>query len=470
MATTTLIERLAAAPPAARTAMLAALSDHEAAALAYDWTGAWARESQKPPPGTWRIWLVQAGRGFGKSRTGAEWVRERVARGIARRIALVGETAADVRDVMVEGPSGLLSIAPPWDRPIYEPSKRRLTWANGAIAMTFSADDPEQLRGPEFDTAWADEIAKWRRPETWDNLLFGLRIGVDPRVVATTTPKPVPLVKMLVRDPACVVTRGATEENRRNLAPEFLGAVVRKYQGTRLGRQELGGELLEDTPGALWSLGAIEQLRVAAVPVELVRVVVALDPAVTSDEDSDETGLIVAGRGADDHGYVLEDRSLRASPAGWAQEAVRAYREHQADRIVAEVNNGGDMVEHTLRTVDARIPYTKLHASRGKQTRAEPIAALYEQGRVHHVGTFPQLEDQMTGWVPGLASPDRMDALVWALTELLGDEEIRVLGGTARPPSADEVEMIERERAESARQAVLEAVRTRGMFWPGEAA
>jgi phage terminase large subunit-like protein len=400
--------------------LLQSLSDEEAYSLLYDWRF-WARPKQLPPEGNWRTWLLLAGRGFGKTRTGAEWIRSLVETEQARRIALVAPTAADARDVIVEGESGLLAISSPWFMPEYEPSKRRLTWPNGAIATLYSADEPERLRGPQHDAAWCDELAAWRYPDAWDMLMFGLRLGKDPRVVVTTTPKPTPIIKALVAAKTTVVTRGSTFDNAENLAPAFLEQIVTRYKGTRLGRQELFAEILDDTPGALWNRGMIEELRVMKHP-DLIRVVIAIDPAATDDEESDETGIVIAGLGSDGHAYVLEDLSLKASPDGWATAAVTAYYKYEADRIVAEANNGGDMIEHTIRTVDKTVSYKKVHASRGKLTRAEPIAALYEQGKVHHVGYFGTLEDQMCTWAPGQKSPDRMDALVWALTELmLGD-------------------------------------------------
>jgi predicted phage terminase large subunit-like protein len=365
-----------------------------------------------------------AGRGFGKTRTGAEYVRAMVGMRRVRRVALVAPTAADARAVMVEGESGLLSIGPPDDRPDYEPSKHLLTWPNGAIATTFSADEPDRLRGPQHDLAWCDELAAWRYPQAWDMLMFGLRLGTDPRVVVTTTPRPTKLIKALIADPKVVVTRGSTAENRKNLAPAFLDQIVRRYEGTRLGRQELEAEILEDVPGALWSHAIIDATRVAIAP-QLTRIVVAIDPAAGSGEHSDETGIVVAGKNTDGHGYVLADLSGRYTPTEWARAAIAAYRAHSADRIVAEINNGGEMVEATIRIVDPTVSFAAVHASRGKVARAEPVAALYEQGRVHHLGALPRLEDQMCGFahdfdraVAGY-SPDRVDALVWALTELL---------------------------------------------------
>ncbi len=374
------------------------------------------------------MWLLLAGRGFGKTRTGAEWVRERVKAG-AKRIALVAETAADARDVMVEGESGLLSVC--WEgdvtrrgatlgRPLYEPSKRRVSWANGTVATTYSAEEPDQLRGPQHDTAWADELAKWRYEEAWDNLMLGLRLGDDPRSVVTTTPKPTRLLRRLIGDSRVRVTRGSTFDNRAHLPRAFLDGVVALYGGTRIGRQELMAEMLEEAAGALWRRAEIEALRVDRAP-ELKRIVVAIDPAVSAGEGADETGIVVAGYGFDEKGYVLEDLSGRYTPADWAKRAIEAFHRWRADRLIGEVNNGGEMIEHTLRAVDRGIAYRAVRASRGKQARAEPIAALYERARVHHVGALPQLEDQMVSWEPlgSERSPDRVDALVWALSELM---------------------------------------------------
>lgn len=421
-------ERFCRQPRASRAAALAALGDEESLALLDDWLF-WARASQLPPEGDWRVWLLLAGRGFGKTRSGAEWVRHRVETGVAHRVALVAPTAADARDVMVEGESGLLAIAPDDFRPHYEPSKRRLTWPNGAIATCFSADEPARLRGPQHDCAWCDELAAWRYAEAWDMLLFGLRLGEDPRAVVTTTPRPTPLLRALMRAPDTALTRGATRENARNLAPGFLAQIVRKYEGTRLGRQELEAELLEDAPGALWRRETLDRLRCAPQTVPaLRRVVVAIDPAASSAEGADETGIVVAGLGEDGQGYVLEDGSGRYAPERWACEAVALLRRHRADRIVAEVNNGGDMVESVLRMVDASVSFKAVRASRGKVMRAEPVAALYEQGRVHHLGAFAALEDQMCSFTADFdrsragSSPDRLDALVWALTELMVEE------------------------------------------------
>jgi len=393
-------------------------------ALESSW-GALARPNQLPPPGDWGVWLLLAGRGFGKTRVLSEMANGWATSGQAKRIAVVAATAADARDVMVEGQSGILECAPAFCRPTYQTTRRRLEWPNGAIATLYSAEEPDPLRGPQHDGAVCDELASWRDPSAWDMLMFGLRLGQNPRVVIATTPRPTKLVRQLLaregRD--LVVTRGSTYENRANLAPGFFNQIVSRYEGTRLGRQEINAEVLMDVPGALWSLDSIDAARREHAP-DLARVVVAVDPAASSHEGSDETGIVVAGKDDRGHGWVIEDLSGRYEPAGWAKAAINAYFRHSADRIVAEVNNGGDMVENTLRTLDANVSYTAVRASRGKITRAEPIAALYEQGRVHHVGGFPELEDQMTGFTADIdrgkmGSPDRVDALVWALTELI---------------------------------------------------
>ena len=423
--------QLAALEPDEQRARLDRLDAAQHGRMLDDWEF-WARPNQLPPPGDWRVWLLLAGRGFGKTRSGAEFVRARVESGLASRVALVGPTASDVRDVMIEGESGLLAISGEDWRPLYEPSKRRLTWPNGAVALAFSADEPERLRGPQHDLAWCDELASWRYAAAWDNLLLGLRLGSDPRVVVTTTPKPNKLVRDVLASPGTVVTRGATFDNAANLAPAFLESVVRRYQGTRLGRQELEAELLEDLPGALWSRDAIEAARVTAAP-DLSRIVVAIDPAVSSGAGADETGIVAAGLAHDGEVYVLDDLSGRLSPRAWALKAVAAYKKFAADRIVAEINNGGEMVEATLRSVQSDAPFRALRASRGKAVRAEPVAALYEQGRVHHVGGLPALEDQLCAFTSDFdraasgTSPDRLDALVWAVTDLMANRDAAIL-------------------------------------------
>lgn len=401
--------------PQQKSQTLAKLKPDERALVTWYWP-AWGREDQIAPDGDWNIWLIKAGRGWGKTRTGAEWVRSIARPGV--RIALVGPTAADARDVMIQGESGILAVCAPWERPVYEPSKRRLTWPNGAIATAYSAEEPDRLRGPQHTHAWCDEVAAWAAPDTWDMAMMGLRLGDKPRVLATTTPKPVPLMRKIEGSPGVIVTRGRTVDNAPNLAPSFLSGLMARYEGTRIGRQELEGEDLYDNPDALWQREALDAGRVQQAP-ELVRIVVAIDPAATSKESSDETGIVVAGLGVNGRGYVLADRSGRYKPDAWARRAVAAYHEFAADRIVAEGNQGGEMVEHVLSTVEAGLPIKIVHASRGKAARAEPIAALYEQGKVSHVGALPQLEDQLCSWTAGAASPDRLDALVWALTELM---------------------------------------------------
>jgi len=379
-----------------------------------------ARPGQIPPKDRqWSTYLMRAGRGGGKTRAGSEWVLQRVREGY-RSIALVGQTAADVRDTMIElGESSIMKVARPHERPVYEPSKRRLTFPNGAVAVAYNGDEPDQLRGPQHDSAWVDELAKYRYPEEcWDNLMFGLRLGPNPQVFVTTTPRPIPIIRRLIIDPDTIDVRFSTFDNAENLSPVFIQRIRERYEGTRLGRQELGGEILDDNPGALWQRDVIENLRVRDHP-PLIRIITAVDPAVTNKEDSDETGIITAGIAASGHCYVLEDSSLQGSANQWAVAAVRSYHKHKADRIVGEVNNGGDLVEVNIRTVDPAVPYEPVTASRGKLIRAEPVSALYEQGKVHHVGTYPQLEDQMCEWVPGEKSPDRMDALVWAITKLI---------------------------------------------------
>jgi predicted phage terminase large subunit-like protein len=393
--------------------------------------GSWAanaRPEQLPPPGEWSVWLVLAGRGFGKTWTGANWVHATAMRS-GCRIALVGPTAADVRDTMVEGESGILSICPDFERPTYEPSKRRLTWPNGSMATMFSAEEPSRLRGPQHGFAWVDELAAMQNmQETWAQLMFGMRLGQRPRTLITTTPKPSKLLKEIMgrEGKDVVITRGSTYDNRANLPESFLSEIISKFEGTRLGRQELNAELLTDTPGALWQMDWIDGARVQKAP-DLRRVVVAIDPAVSLGEDSDETGIVVAGLASDGHVYVLQDLSGRFAPHEWARRAIAAFDEHKADRIIGEANNGGLLIRHTLETLRPTISYRAVHASRGKVTRAEPISALYEQRKVHHVGGgLSALEDQMCAFTanqerrPG-ESPDRVDALVWAITELAVD-------------------------------------------------
>lgn len=403
-------------------AAIESLSDEEVLALQYDWRGIWAREKQILPDGDWDTWLNLAGRGGGKTRTGSETVREW--KNDYPRIHLVGPTAGDVRDVMVEGESGILTISPPWDKPDYEPSKRKLTWKNGAVALLFSAEEPDRLRGPQCYKAWADEVAAWKyEEETWDQLQFGLRLGDNPQVVATSTPRPTKTIKELVKDPSTHLTKYSTYDNKANLSPKFFDRILAKYEGTRLGRQEIHAEILEDVEGALWNMELIEANRRKEAP-ELTRIVVAIDPAVTNNPDSDETGIVAVGKSAAGIAYVLEDDSGNYSPKGWAMKAIKLLDKHQGNIIVAEVNNGGDLVEANIKSLDPSTPYKAVRASRGKVTRAEPVVSLYEQGKVKHVGSHPELEKQMTTWdaQSGEKSPDRVDALVWAVTELLLNE------------------------------------------------
>lgn len=377
----------------------------------------------------WTTWLILAGRGAGKTRLGAEWVRALV-HGASPytdraygRIALIGETEHDAREVMIEGASGLLRISPRDERPTWISSRRRLEWPNGAVAQAFSAEDPESLRGPQFDAAWCDEIAKWRHAEaTFDMLQFGLRLGERPRQMITTTPRPIPLLKRLIADPHAAVTRAATQANKIFLAPSFLETVLARYAGTRLGRQEIDGEIIEDRPDALWSRALIESCRIAEAP-PLARIVVAVDPPASAGRRADACGLIAAGRAEDGRCFVLADDTVSGlSPTGWAAKAIALWRRLAADALVVEVNQGGDMVRTVIAQADRSVPVTTVYARRGKWLRAEPVAALYEQGKVKHVGAFAALEDEMCDFaLDGLSSgrsPDRLDALVWALTSL----------------------------------------------------
>jgi phage terminase large subunit-like protein len=404
------------------------LNMREQQMLNRDWR-MWGRDGKQLPPdgADWRSWLILGGRGAGKTRAGAEWVKAqalgnwRQDESHAERIAIIGPTLEQARAVMIEGKSGLLSIHMEAERPRYEPSKRLITWPNGAIAQVFSADEPESLRGPQFDAAWCDELAKWRLAEpVWDMLAFALRLGEQPRVVITTTPRPVPLVKKLLGDATTVVTRTATFDNESYLAKSFIADVTERYGGTRLGRQELQGELIEDDPDALFRRAMIEAARVKAVP-EMKRIVIAVDPPASHGKKANACGIVCAGLGVDGLAYVLDDHSLeRAKPMQWAERVVTLYHARAACRVVAEVNQGGAMVEQILREVDPALSFRAVHATRGKRARAEPVAALYEQGRVRHAGVFPELEDEMCSVLAeGMKSPDRMDALVWAVSDLL---------------------------------------------------
>ncbi|MFC0203519.1 DNA-packaging protein [Novosphingobium soli] len=427
---------LEAIPAAERRRAMRVFNEKEQEELLTHWK-LWARPEQLPPPGDWRTWLVMAGRGFGKTRAGAEWVRAVAEADPAARIALVGATLPEARAVMVEGDSGVLGVSPERSRPQFEPSLRRVTWPNGAQAMLYSALEPETLRGPQHSHAWCDEVAKWdnaaaRATRSWDNLLLGLRLGEKPRVVATTTPRAVPLVQRLLAEPAgdLAVTRGRTEDNCAHLPARFLSDIRRSFGTSLLARQELDGELIADIEGALWTRGLLEACRADSIP-ELARIVVAVDPPASAGGDA--CGIVVAGTGVDGMAHVLADASVeKAGPERWARAVAATAEAWNADRVVAEANQGGAMVASVLRAARLSLPLRLVHASRGKVARAEPVAALYEAGRVRHAGTFPALEDELCGMIAGGTyqgpgrSPDRADALVWALTELM-------LGRAAEP-------------------------------------
>jgi phage terminase large subunit-like protein len=430
----------------------------------YDWS-LHARPEQLEPDGDWSVWIIMAGRGFGKTRSGGEWVRHVVKTEQCRRLALVARTRGDARDVMIEGESGVLAISPPGERPQYQPSVRRLTWprpeagvapagqiavgAESAVATIFTAEEPELLRGPEHDGAWVDELAAWKYVDAWSNLLLTLRAGENPRVVATTTPRPRKFLRDLLAEPTTVVTRGSTYDNIANLAPAFRTQIISRYEGTSLGRQELYAELLEEADGAIWKRADIDAHRLRPIgwdtnpttglktPLydlpKLAVIAVAIDPAMSAEDGSNETGIVVVGRAnlrengsAVSHFYVLDDGSGRYRPLEWAAKAIYLYHEYEADAIIGEKNNGGDMIGTVIETVEKDLPYELVWASRGKRPRAEPVAALYEQGRGHHVGGFDDLEDQMCNWEPGQGedSPDRMDALVWAIRHLMDSDEL----------------------------------------------
>jgi phage terminase large subunit-like protein len=423
--------------------MLSSLSDLERTILHYQWD-LWARSEQTPPPefvaGTKHTWLILGGRGMGKTRPGSEQViawAEELGRnyGKGAGIALIGKDPQDIRDVMIEGPeSGILACSPPWFRPVWEPTKKLLTWPNGVLGHTYSSEVPDDLRGPQHHKCWGDEPAKWKNPiETWDNLQFGLRLGDNPQSILTGTPRPTKLILLLIDDPDTVITRGQTKDNEANLSPSFLRRVYRKYAGTRLGRQELNAEVLTETPGALWTLDMIDETRVQDTP-PLKTIVIAIDPGVTDPSDIEladdiaETGICAVGQGEDGHTYVLNDLSGHYSAAEWGAKAVTHSQALMAQEIIGEQNNGGDLVQFVVQSAAEKLGlpfvYRKVWASRGKRTRAEPVSARMEQKRQHHAGVFAELEDQMTTWVPGMRSPDRLDAMVWGSTAVAFDQMV----------------------------------------------
>lgn len=453
-----LLTRLVHLPPEERKRVLdESLTPDDYLALLYDWSE-WGRPEQQLPPDyvndreePWVIWMILAGRGWGKTRTGSEtchrWVADARRKHQKIRIALIAETKRDAREVIALGESGIIATAPPWDLPKYEPSKGLITWPSGSQAFLYSGEEPDQLRGPQFHKAWVDEWAKYQYPvETMDNLEMALRLGDQPQMVITTTPRPLPMLKEKLIDPDVILTKGHTNENRANLAKSYIKRVIKKYEGTRIGRQELNAEILDDVEGGLWTRQLIEDNRIsrnARLP-EMVRIAIAIDPATTNrspetegSKASNETGMIAGGKGTDGNVYIFHDLSGRFSPKTWASRAVRHYDKWEADAIVAERNNGGDLVESNIRTVDDRVHIRTVWASRGKHVRAEPVASKHEQGKIKFVGQFPELEDQLIFYTPegyeGVGSPDRGDAFVWLVWYLL-------LGAKSGDYDADEWE------------------------------
>ena len=414
--------------PALRAAILASSPRIQTQAR-FDWD-LWARPNQLEPSGDHRFWLVLAGRGFGKTRAGVEWIRRQIETGKSRRAIVIAPTAADCRDTIVEGPSGFIACSPPWDRPKYEPSKRRLTWKNGAQVSLYSSEEPDRIRGVNCDLLLADELCAWKYPAAWDMAMLALRIGSNPRAMITTTPRPTKLIKDLLDTPETVVTRGSTFDNAENLAKPFLDSILDRYENTRLGRQEIYAEILEDVDGALLSSSMLEELRVVARRDQLSRVVVGVDPAASSGESADHTGIVIAGLNESGELTALADWSCQLGPAGWARKAIDAYHEFRADLIVAEKNQGGLMVEHTLRSVDANVPIKLVHAKDGKHVRAMPILSLFEQRRAHTTPGLDKLESQLCGFTPqgyeGDTSPDSADAFIWAATELTQDRGAQI--------------------------------------------
>lgn len=420
LADLSLAERLSLLPEAEQKRYIAELAPtrEDEERLAHSWEF-WGRPKQHPPPGKWRNWLLMSGRGFGKTRTMAEWIIS-CAYEPDGPLAIVGQTKADARDTMIEvGPSSILKISPPWFMPTYEPSKRRLTWPNGAIATVFSGDEPDQLRGPQFWRAWIDELCKMAyAQETYDNLQLGLRIGASPRVGISTTPRPIPVLKEVMNDPRTVLVKGTTYENIGNLSEEYIDHVVRRYEDTTLGKQELYGMLMGDVEGALWTRNLIEKTRVRRKPEQLARVVVGVDPKASKSAVYSKTGIVAAGATMDNHGYILEDASVGGGPQQWGRKVIACYEYWGADAIVVEINQGGDMVAEIIRGIDQNVRIIEVRATRGKATRAEPVVQLYEQNRLHHVGMHADLEDQMCSWIPGDDSPDNLDAMVWSVNGL----------------------------------------------------
>ena len=404
--------------PNERRQFLCQLSADELNYLLHDWQ-IWAREKQLPPAGDWRIWLMMAGRGFGKTRAGAEWIRAVAKAGTRAQIALVGDTMDDVRHVMVEGQSGILTISPNYERPRWYPSKRLLVWANGVRARCYSAEDPAQLRGPEHEKAWCDEIAKWRYSQTWENLMLGLRAGKLPQVLATTTPRPSRWLNELIKAPGVRLVQGHSLENSRNLADGFIDMVAQHFHDPALLAQELEGRLMTALPNALWDRQMLDQCRgTAPARAQLVSVVIGVDPAV---EGGDETGIIVVAKAEDGMIWILEDQSLQARPRAWVERVVAVWKRWKANAIVVEVNQGGDVIRELLRSQNINLPIRKVRAKKGKTLRAEPVAIMYANGQVRHHGVFAELEDQLCSCVPGqraTPSPDRLDALVWGVTGL----------------------------------------------------
>ena len=421
-------EILADLPQTKRDEFLKNFTEPELERLQFDWSF-WGRPEQQPPEPPWNTWLILAGRGFGKTRTGAEWVKQQIEAGDVGRIAAIAPTSSDVRDVMVEGESGILSIMPPDLRPEWWPSKNRLEFPDGQIVLCYPATEPDRLRGPQFHKAWLDELAAWDHLDdpynAYTQVQLALRLGNNPQKVITTTPKPVPLLRKIASAKDTIVTTGSTYDNAQNLARDFIASIEDQFANTRVGRQEIYAEILDDAPGALWNRNLVERQRWKdefGPPPEMQRVVMGIDPATTSSDEADETGIVVVGKGVNGQGYVLADLSVHGTADDWGKAAYQAAEMFEVDRVVGEVNNGGDLIERVVKTYDPNIPFKAVRASRGKSKRAEPVAALYEQGRVWHLGMFPLLEDQMTRFTPDGkfdSSPDRADALVWALTECM---------------------------------------------------